>query len=372
MSIKRARTRIALTLVAVTLASFFELTSVDAWGDHGHRISGRAAATNLPLEMPSFFRTAASQLEYLNPEPDRWRERALGEMNEAFRYDHYLDLEVVPQAALDAEDRFAYLAALYKAGLRQPEKEAGLLPFRILELYQRLLTEFRLWRKTSDVQTREWIQQRIINDAGLLGHYVTDGANPHHTTVHHNGWAKGYPNPNGYTTDDTFHSRFETRFVGAKISPADLLVKINPAPVILNNARAEILVYLRDSNNLVERLYQLDNQAKFDAQTTAPANKTFAVERLTAGVEMLRSLWWTAWVKSAPEAEPAATVSQPLQPSRSAPRTPASQPQSSQPKQRERTAPLGATAECNDGTYSFSQNRRGTCSHHGGVRRWLR
>jgi hypothetical protein len=34
--------------------------------------------------------------------------------------------------------------------------------------------------------------------------------------------------------------------------------------------------------------------------------------------------------------------------------------------------PAGATAICNDGTYSFSQSRRGTCSHHGGVNRWLR
>jgi len=36
------------------------------------------------------------------------------------------------------------------------------------------------------------------------------------------------------------------------------------------------------------------------------------------------------------------------------------------------SAPAGATALCRDGTYSFSQNRRGTCSHHGGVARWLR
>lgn len=33
--------------------------------------------------------------------------------------------------------------------------------------------------------------------------------------------------------------------------------------------------------------------------------------------------------------------------------------------------PIGATALCRDGTYSFSQNRRGTCSHHGGVAQWL-
>jgi hypothetical protein len=33
--------------------------------------------------------------------------------------------------------------------------------------------------------------------------------------------------------------------------------------------------------------------------------------------------------------------------------------------------PKGATAQCVDGTYSFSQSRRGTCSHHGGVAKWL-
>ena len=33
--------------------------------------------------------------------------------------------------------------------------------------------------------------------------------------------------------------------------------------------------------------------------------------------------------------------------------------------------PVGATAKCSDGTYSYSQNRRGTRSHHGGVAAWL-
>jgi hypothetical protein len=33
--------------------------------------------------------------------------------------------------------------------------------------------------------------------------------------------------------------------------------------------------------------------------------------------------------------------------------------------------PAGATAQCRDGTYSFSQHRSGTCSHHGGVDHWL-
>ncbi|MCB0941478.1 MAG: DUF3761 domain-containing protein [Mycobacterium sp.] len=34
-------------------------------------------------------------------------------------------------------------------------------------------------------------------------------------------------------------------------------------------------------------------------------------------------------------------------------------------------APPGATAQCRDGTYSFSTHRSGTCSGHGGVAQWL-
>jgi hypothetical protein len=35
------------------------------------------------------------------------------------------------------------------------------------------------------------------------------------------------------------------------------------------------------------------------------------------------------------------------------------------------SVPAGASARCNDGTYSFSQHRSGTCSGHGGVSTWL-
>jgi Rieske Fe-S protein len=35
------------------------------------------------------------------------------------------------------------------------------------------------------------------------------------------------------------------------------------------------------------------------------------------------------------------------------------------------TIPAGASAKCKDGKYSFSKHRSGTCSHHGGVAKWL-
>jgi hypothetical protein len=34
--------------------------------------------------------------------------------------------------------------------------------------------------------------------------------------------------------------------------------------------------------------------------------------------------------------------------------------------------PEQPSALCNDGTYSYSQHRRGTCSWHGGVSKWLK
>jgi Protein of unknown function (DUF3761) len=43
------------------------------------------------------------------------------------------------------------------------------------------------------------------------------------------------------------------------------------------------------------------------------------------------------------------------------------QPNPSQPP----TPPPGATAQCRDGDWSFSQHRSGTCSGHGGVAKWL-
>jgi hypothetical protein len=40
-------------------------------------------------------------------------------------------------------------------------------------------------------------------------------------------------------------------------------------------------------------------------------------------------------------------------------------------KTQNSAVPQGATAQCRDGSYSFSQHRSGTCSHHGGVEKWL-
>lgn len=291
MKSSTARGAIAALIVITALAGF-------RWGYHGHTMAGRAAATALPADLPEFFRDAADQLAYLNYEPDRWRGDSFRELNEAMRYDHYVDFEVIPDTILTRVDRFQYLYALQDSGMANPPRDAGLLPFRIVELYQRLVTQWQLWRVEEDPAIRRMIEERIINDAGILGHYVTDGANPHHTSVHHNRWAEGYPNPRGFTTEPGFHGRFESAYVQHNVTVADILPHVRAQPRTVTDVRADVMAYLEHSHARLERLYELDLQERFGPETRGTAHHAFAIERLAAGTNMLRDLWWSAYAES--------------------------------------------------------------------------
>lgn len=269
-----------------------------AWGLDGHRMISRAAVDGLK-DMPAFFLDAVDRLAYLGPEPDRWRDDELSIMDEAWKYDHYIDLENVPAGALDAPDRYAFLEALDAAGVEEPASTVGLLPYRIQELYQRLATGFARWRLTESEPERTWIEERIINDAGILGHYVADAANPHHTTIHFNGWAAATPNPEGYTTSDDFHWRFESRFVDAHVAYEDVRVALPTELEAVTDIRAAVLSYIMETHEGVVPLYELEKRYGFDPEAAAPETRAFVLQRMTAGATMLRTLWFSAWVESA-------------------------------------------------------------------------
>ena len=277
--------------------------TVVGWGAHGHRMIGEAAAKGLPPEMPSFFRAASEQLAFLNPEPDLWRdarEQAFGPWLRGSVQDHHVFLDLVPSDVLRAPDRYTYLDLLAKRAIvspiQPPGPVPGLLHLRILELTQQVRIGFRRWRETTDPRQRGWIEARIVDDAGVLGHYVADAANPHHTTVHMFGWFG--PNPKGYATDQEFHGRFENEYVQAHIQLPDVLAALPAQARVFRNLQMDVLQHLERSHSLVERLYQLDQQERFGPATAGPAHKQFTLERLVDGAAMLRDLWWTAWVTS--------------------------------------------------------------------------
>src|ERR1700731_459799 len=188
-----------------------------AWGNEGHRMINRLAVVTLPADAPAFMRSeeAAKVIEYLGPEPDRWRSPAELELSAAQAPEHFIDLEPADALGPLPRRRLDFEAEVFAAGQR-PEK-IGLQPWETDEVWERLKAALREYRNLAAAgkDTRP-VEQAALFYAGWLGHYVGDGSQPLHTTVQYNGWTG--PNPNGYTTSHQIHSQFESTFVSTNLA----------------------------------------------------------------------------------------------------------------------------------------------------------
>ena len=90
------------------------------WGDEGHKAINRAAASKLPASMPGFLRRATAQIEYLGPEPDRWRHKEEFALKNAQEPDHFIDLERIADIPELPLGRYEFYRLLY-------EKRAALI-----------------------------------------------------------------------------------------------------------------------------------------------------------------------------------------------------------------------------------------------------
>ncbi len=268
-----------------------------AWGSDGHRMINRLATSTLPSDVPAFLRSSAAinEIEYLGPEPDRWRSPAEPELNAVQAPEHFIDLELADKLGPLPHRRFDFLAKVYAAGER-PEK-IGLQPWQADEVWERLKSAMRDYRhlKAAGEDTKP-VQQAIIFYAGWLGHYVGDGSQPLHTTIEYNGWVG--PNPNHYTTSHEIHYQFETVFVSANIHLPQVRADMTPAKAIQGDIFDAYVAYLRHTHTYVDEVYQLDKDGGFEGAGT-PASRKFTAERLAAGASMLRDMIYTAWIDSA-------------------------------------------------------------------------
>ena len=295
----------ALRLSAVLLLALLCVPSSFAWGSKGHRIVSRLAAASLPADLPAFLRTpeAINTLEYLGPEPDRWRSRAEPELSAAQAPDHFIDLEYADLIGPLPRERYQYIAALYAYIAAHPDRAADLRPEKVgfqpyitSEVWERLKSAMRDYRQLSaERQDTKPVEAAILFYAGWLSHYVADGSQPLHVTIQYNGWVG--PNPREYTTEHHIHSLFESDFINAAINASDVQPLMTPLHPI-GDEWNDYLAYLRHSHSPVERVYQLEKARGFEGAGTS-ASRQFTAERLAAGASMLRDLIVAAWVKSA-------------------------------------------------------------------------
>jgi len=310
---------------AASLISLFATQPVWAWGTDGHRIINRLAVQYLPADVPAFLRNANALdvVEYLGPEPDRWRSRNEDELSQTQAPEHFIDLEwarygEVPCAASVAgcgadgkmfpRRRYDFIRALAAAQPAHPElqltpEKIGLQPWQTEEVWQRLKADMREYRGlVAAHKPTAGVETAILFDCGWLGHYVGDGSMPLHTSIEYNGWVG--PNPNHYTTDHYIHGLFESTYVAENIRPGEVAPLVAASQVhAVRDEWTNYLAYLEHSHTLVEPTYQLEKAGAFAGAGT-PEGKAFVEERLAAGAIQLRDMIASAWVHSAEPVPP--------------------------------------------------------------------
>jgi hypothetical protein len=306
----------AIAPVALVAALALLPNSVLAWGGTGHRFVGEVAMRSLPTDVPAFLRTpqAAVDVGEYSREPDR--SKGAGRLHDADRDPgHFLDLSddgtVLGGAALSAlpTTRADFDAAERKAGA--DSWKSGYLPYSIIDRWEQLAKDLAYWRVltaaeanpawkahkaffTADRRRRE---AQILVTLGELSHFVGDGSQPLHVTIHFNGWGD-FPNPGGYTTA-RIHSPFESDLVQASVTEAGVMAKMLPPKDCHCALQKRVSDYLAATGALVVPLYQLEKAGGLALGD--PRGTAFATQQVAVGASELRDLIVEAWRVSASE-----------------------------------------------------------------------
>ncbi len=284
-----------------------------AWGADGHRMIGELAMRSLPSSLPAFLRTpaATAQVGFLSPEADRIR--GAGMVNDRDRDPaHFIDtddeMKSLGGPALNAlpPTREEYDTAL--RAVNQSQYKAGYLPYEMIAGYELVRKNMALWRLAvlaarmapTAAERARWAadrrrrETRLIDTIGVWSHFVGDGSQPLHSSIHYNGWGN-FPNPQGFTTE-RIHTPFESAYVRANVSAAMVRAAM-PAPVDCACAiNARVSNYLVASAEQVVPLYRLEKGGAFNAATGEGIR--FSTGMVARGAAELRDLVAMAWKDS--------------------------------------------------------------------------
>ncbi|MBV8354760.1 MAG: S1/P1 Nuclease, partial [Candidatus Eremiobacteraeota bacterium] len=221
---------------------------------------------------------------------------------------HYLvigdDGHVAGVVSLDAlpVDREAYDTTLRGAGSDQ--YKMGYLPYSIVDGFEVVREDFAYWRvddlgartapgpadRATFAHLRALREALTLRDIGYWSHFVGDGSQPLHVTVHFNGWLPRYPHSQG------LHARFESTYVARYENEGLVRARVRPFTNCGCTIEQAIASYLTASSAQVLPLYALFAQGAFDERTDAGVN--FVADRLAFGATELRNLIVEAWIGS--------------------------------------------------------------------------
>jgi hypothetical protein len=300
--------RLLLTLLALVITAAL----APAWWVKGHQAVTEAAAMNLPDDMPAFFRAAGKQLGHLAGDPDRWKNPDAKHLRAAEQPDHFLDSEDYDGNEWP-EDR--YKAARLLAGrLRKQPERTGMLPYSLMEHFDRLSVAFYDYRqvlekekklaemgdRASDAEKKavegekKAIEMKCIVYAGVLSHYCGDTAMPLHTTIHYDG-RMDKKGPDGKKLQLGIHAKIDGFPENNGFTPEEISrgLTAKEIPDVWKHIRESIM----ESFKHVDRCYELDAAGAIDKPT--PDSREFIMQRCKVGAQFTMDLWYTAWKRSA-------------------------------------------------------------------------
>ena len=311
-----------------------------AWGERGHnaiaRVAARLVANQKDPAIAAFgsvMQRREHMLGHLANVPDIVWRSAGPEIEAMNAPTHFVDLDYILPAdkKFSAKDFPTDFDAYRKALGNNCEKKelncapgeteaaklakAGHAPFRIQQLSQELTLVFSELKKLeSDPKTKPETKAALMDKAwlyaGVMGHFVADLANPHHTSMDYDGW---------HTDQGGLHSYFETEQVDAQSLDLEhamytQAVKNQPAQKIFGKSkqdplqmaweltaasheRLDNLLHLDRKYSLVKKSEQLNRvRAQRKASKLVANNfRNFLVERLSVGADGLAAFWIAAW-----------------------------------------------------------------------------
>jgi len=297
-----------------------------AWGERGHNIVTRVAVRLLPIsesfQMTTPFQRREFMLAHLSNVPDIvWRADNMSRKERGLNSPtHYINLDAVvdnPQQIMDFSLGYHTFFDLAKSKGLNLVTNVGTAPWRVEQLHREMTNALISARDSDSAEFIRYVNQALLY-AGIMGHFVADLANPHHTTRNHDGYLTG----NG-----GLHAYFETHVVNElDLTLAEAVILRGSQPDYLEEQLLKahplsehgeirsdplklIFALVLNSYQNLDRLHQLDKQHSIITQSDTgnrPAKRKparvvvddyreFVIERLAIGSAVLSELWKLAW-----------------------------------------------------------------------------
>ncbi|NWK97027.1 nuclease [Sphingobium lactosutens] len=311
-----------IILIVAALGCALAASPALAWGERAHGVIDRAALDALPADGPVFLRKHADYIAASSTMPDSWRNasepfsKIEEDPNHGWFREQFAFLKPIPRS------RYEFILALHDEYLRikdsDPQRASrtnvrwtGTLPYAAMESYGRIVVCMRQVRAAQATSGDTSVPERnCAYQVALLGHYIGDGAQPMHDSVHSDGWRGD--NPKGFTTDRSVHGRFESQFVDLiALTPADIAARVGAIGHQQGDLFEAVLSFLDDAAARLETVYSLEKLAGFrDPRDTDVRDTVYA--QTATGATMLRDMLYRAWRESA--VPPAEVSPSPLDP----------------------------------------------------------